>query len=81
LSSVASSVAAAKVSRFRRPTSALEYFAGDYLALLGDADGALNGASGLRQDSVVARSAAPADRAAAAVKQARCQAVAAEDVD
>ena len=27
---------------------------GDHLALLGDADGALNGASGLRQDSVVA---------------------------
>ena len=44
-------------------------FAGDDLALLGDADLAVHGAAGLREDRLVARPAAAADRAAAAVEQ------------
>ena len=54
---------------------------GDHLALLGDADRALHRARRLRQDRLVARAAAAADRAAAAVEQAQPDAVAPEHVD
>ena len=43
-------------------------FAGDHLALLGDADLTLQGAGRLRQDRLKARPTAAADRAAAAME-------------
>ena len=59
----------------------IEIFAGDDLALLGDADAGLHGAGRLRQDGVVARAAAAADRPAAAVEQPQADLAALEDVD
>ena len=56
-------------------------FAGDDLALLGDADCALNRAGGLREDRLVAGPAAAADRAAPAVEQAELDVVTAEHLD
>ena len=56
-------------------------FAGDDLALLGDADLAVHRAGGLRQDGVIARPAAAADRAAAAVEQPQAHVVALEHLD
>ena len=56
-------------------------FARDDFALLGDADLALHRAARLGEDRVVARAAAAADRAAAAVEQADAHAVLAEDLD
>ncbi len=46
-------------------------FGRDHLALLGDADRALHGAARLRQDRLIARAAAAADRSATAVEQAQ----------
>ena len=65
----------------RRPSSRLEYFAGDDLALLGDADGALHGAPRLRQNCLIARPTAAADRAAATVKKTQADVVAPKDLD
>ena len=56
-------------------------FAGDDLALLGDADLAVHRAAGLRDDGVIARPAAAADRAAAAVEQPQPHVVALEHLD
>ena len=55
--------------------------AGDHLALLGDADLSRHAAWRLRQDGLIARSAAAAHRAAAAVEQAQLDAVPLEDLD
>src|SRR5262249_47658587 len=55
-------------------------FAGDDLALLGDADLAVHRPARLRDDRVIARSAAAADRAAAAVEQPQANIVAFEDL-
>ena len=68
---MASSVAATSVSRLRRPISGLGVLGGDDFALLGQADLAVHGARRLRQDGLVARAAAAADGAAAAVEQAQ----------
>jgi hypothetical protein len=56
-------------------------FRGDDLALFGQADLAVHGARRLRQDRLVARAAAAADGAAAAVEQAQAHAGALEDLD
>src|SRR6185312_15238666 len=56
-------------------------FRRDDLALLGDADLAIHGAAGLRDDGVIARPAAAADRAAAAVEQTQAHPVALEHLD
>src|SRR5262249_18630011 len=56
-------------------------FRRNYLALLGDADRSLHGAARLRQDCLVARPAAAADGAAAAVEQAKSHAVPAKHLD
>ncbi len=56
-------------------------FAGDDFALLGDTDLAIDRAAGLRDDGVVARPAAAADRAAAAVKQPQPDVMAREHLD
>ncbi len=56
-------------------------FAGDDLALLGDANGTLDGADRLGEDRLVARSAAAADRAAATMKEAQPDIVAPEYFD
>ena len=56
-------------------------FAGDDLALLGDADLAVHRAARLRDDRVIARPAAAADRAAAAVEQPQAHVVALEHLD
>ena len=70
-SRLASSVAAARVSRLRRPTSALEYLPAITSPCSVTRICALHGAGRLRQDRLVARPAAAADRAAAAVEQAQ----------
>ena len=70
-SRLASSVAAASISRLRRPTSGFEYLLAMHLALFGDADLPLHRARRLGEDRLVARAAAAADRAAAAVEQAQ----------
>ena len=56
-------------------------FAGDDFALLGDADLPVHRAARLRQDRVIARPAAAADRAAAAVEQPQPDAVTLEHLD
>ncbi len=56
-------------------------FAGDDLALLGDANGTLDRTRRLSQDRLVARPAAAPDRAAATMEEARLDVVTAEDVD
>ncbi len=56
-------------------------FAGDDFALLGDADLAVHRAARLRNDGVIARPAAAADRAAAAVEQPQPHAVTLEHFD
>ena len=53
----------------------------DHLALFGDADLALHGAAGLRQDRLVRRPAAATHRATAAVEQAHADVVPAEGLD
>ena len=53
-------------------------FRGDDFALFGDADLPGNGAGRLREDGLIARAAAAADRAAAAVEQAQANLVLAE---
>src|SRR5262249_22710556 len=63
------------------PHLGVRVLAGDDLALLGDADGALHGAAGLRQDGLEAGSAAASDRAAAAVEEAEAHAVALEHLN
>src|SRR3954470_20267831 len=59
----------------------VEILSGDHLALLGDADAGLHGARRLRQDGLVARSAAATDRAAAAMKYPQLNAAALKDID
>ena len=54
---------------------AIRVFAGDDLALLGDADRALHGAARLRQNGLIARPAAASDRSAAAVKKTKADGV------
>ena len=70
-SSVASSVAATSVSRLRRPSSGSEYL----LAMISPCSvmrmAPFDAAGGLREDRLVARAAAAADGAAAAVEQAQ----------
>ena len=56
-------------------------FAGDDFALLGDPDLAVHRAARLRDDGVIARAAAAADRAAAAVEQPQPHMVALEHFD
>ena len=56
-------------------------FAGDDLALFGDPDLAVHRAARLRDDGVIARPAAAADRTAAAVEQPQAHAVALEHTD
>src|SRR6185437_11136848 len=56
-------------------------FGGDDLALLGDAYLAVHRTTRLRDDGIIARSAAPADRAAAAMEQPQANAVALEHFD
>src|SRR6516225_9309328 len=56
-------------------------FAGDDLALLGDADGTLHGTRRLSKDRLIAGPAAAADRAAAAVEQAQPDLMAPEHLD
>src|SRR6201746_1154507 len=98
-SRLASSVAAARISRLLRPQQAalqvcgrknlqivaadlgVGIFAGDDLALLGDPDLAVHRAAGLRDDRLIARPAAAADRAAAAVEQPQAHVVAFEHLD
>src|SRR5690606_29105125 len=56
-------------------------FRRDDLALLGDADLAVHRTAGLRDDRIIARTTAAADRAAAAMKQPQPHAVALEHLD
>src|SRR6218665_4097317 len=65
-SSVASSVAATRISRLRRPISGWGYVGGTTPP----------GARGLRQDGLVTRAAAPAHGAATAMEHAQLDAVA-----
>ena len=53
----------------------MRVFRGDHLALLGEADLPVHGARRLREDRLVARAAAAADGAAAAVEEAQRDAV------
>src|SRR5436190_18538748 len=56
-------------------------FAGDDFALLGDPDLTVHRAAGLRNDGVIARPAAAADRAAAAMEQPQANMVTLEHFD
>ena len=70
-SSVASSVAAARISRLRRPTSGLEYLPAITSPCSVMRIAPCTAPPRLGEDGLVARAAAAADRAAAAVEQAQ----------
>ena len=73
-------MAAARISRLWADLG-VGIFAGNDFALLGDADLAVHRAARLRNNGVIARSAAAADRAAATVKQPQPHMVAREHFD